>query len=77
MKESSEEELYKAISKAGAKNIAKKATKTLSEIIPHTVAVPVEHLIGRQKWVIEEALRIEESIQLIDVEIHSMLRGKS
>ncbi len=75
MKESSEEELYKAISKAGAKNVAKKAAKTLSEIMPHTVAVPVEHLVGRQKWVIEEALRLEESIQLIDVEIHSLLRG--
>ena len=43
--------------------------------MPHAVAVPVEHLVGRQKWVIEEALRLEESIQLIDVEIHSLLRG--
>nr|WP_245542504.1 hypothetical protein [Siminovitchia fordii] len=39
------------------------------------MAVPVEHLVGRQKWVIEVALRLEESIQLIDVEIHSLLRG--
>ncbi|XOS94324.1 IS110 family transposase [Brevibacillus laterosporus] len=75
MKNSSEDELYKAISKAGAKNVAKKAAKKLSEIMPHTVAVPVEHLVGRQKWVIEEALRLEESIQLIDVEINSLLRG--
>ncbi|MBK5424589.1 transposase [Bacillus sp. TH30] len=77
MKKSSEDELYKAISKAGAKNVAKKAAKTLSEIMPHTVAVPVEHLVGRQRWVIEEALRLEESIKLIDMEIHNLLWGNS
>jgi transposase len=75
MKESTEDELYKAISKAGARNVAKKAAKTLAEIMPNTVAVPVEHLIGRQTWVIEEALRLEESIKLIDKEIHRLLWG--
>lgn len=75
MKETTEDELYKAISKSGAKNVAKKAAKTLAEVMPNTVAVPVEHLIGRQTWVIEEALRLEESIKLIDKEIHSLLWG--
>lgn len=41
--------------------------------MPHTVVVSVEHLVGMPKWVIEEALRLEESTQLIDVEIHSLL----
>ncbi|PEE35865.1 IS110 family transposase [Bacillus cereus] len=77
MKQSSEDELHKAISKAGAKNVAKKAAKVLSEIMPYTVAVPVEHLVGRQRWVIEEALRLEESIKLIDMEIHNLLWGDS
>ncbi|MGA5716480.1 IS110 family transposase [Bacillus bombysepticus] len=77
MKQSSEDELHKAISKAGAKNVAKKAAKVLSEIMPYTVAVPVEHLVGRQRWVIEEALRLEESIKLIDMEIHNLLWGNS
>ncbi|MFF2287241.1 hypothetical protein ACFVUI_06815 [Peribacillus butanolivorans] len=40
--------LYKAISKAGAKNVAKKATETLVEVIPNT-----EHLVGRQQWIIK------------------------
>ncbi|WP_232700254.1 IS110 family transposase [Brevibacillus daliensis] len=75
MKDSSEEELYKAISKAGAKNIARKAAQTLAQIIPNTIAVPVEHLVGRQQWIIEEALRLEESIKLIDIEIHNLLCG--
>ena len=75
MKETSEDELYHAISKAGAKNIAKKAAKVLAEVMPNTVAVPVEHLVGRQKWVIEEALRLEESLKLIDQEIHDLLWG--
>nr|WP_252195843.1 hypothetical protein [Bacillus mycoides] len=55
--------------------MAKKAAKVLSEIMPYTVAVPVEHLVGRQRWVIEEALRLEESIKLIDMEIHNLLWG--
>lgn len=75
MKESTEDELYKAISKAGAKNVARKAAQTLAEVMPNTVAVPVEHLVGRQTWVIEEALRLEESIKLIDKEIHNLLWG--
>lgn len=75
MRESSEDELYNAISKAGAKNVAKKAAKILAEVMPNTVAVPVEHLVGRQQWVIEEALRLEESLKLIDQEIHNLLWG--
>ncbi|MEK5176761.1 IS110 family transposase [Heyndrickxia sp. FSL W8-0496] len=75
MKDATEDELYKAISRAGAKNVAKKAAKTLAEVMPNTIAVPVEHLIGRQVWVIEEALRLEESIKLIDKEIHNLLWG--
>lgn len=39
MKETSEDELYHAISKAGAKNVAKKAAKVLAEVMPNTVAV--------------------------------------
>ncbi len=74
MKKSSEDEVYKVISKAGAKNVAKRAAKKLCEIMPYTVAVPVEHLVGRKKWIIEEALQLEESIPLIDMEIHSLLR---
>lgn len=49
MKASTEEKLYKAISKAGAKNVAKKVAKTLVEVMPNTIAVPVEHLVGRQQ----------------------------
>ncbi|MFD4928439.1 hypothetical protein ACFWMS_05820 [Peribacillus butanolivorans] len=47
-KASTEEELYKAISKAGAKNVAKKAAETLVEVMPNT-----EHLVGRQQWIIK------------------------
>lgn len=44
-------------------------------MIPNTVAVPVEHLVGRQKWVIEEALWLEASLKLIDQETHELLLG--
>ncbi|MFE4238828.1 hypothetical protein ACFRK4_02975 [Peribacillus butanolivorans] len=47
-KASTEEKLYKAISKAGAKNVAKKAAETLVEVMPNT-----EHLVGRQQWIIK------------------------
>ncbi|MFF5398192.1 hypothetical protein ACFY4F_12420 [Peribacillus butanolivorans] len=43
-----EEKLYKAISKAGAKNVAKKAAETLVEVMSNT-----EHLVGRQQWIIK------------------------
>jgi transposase len=43
--------------------------------MPNTIAVPAEHLVERQKWVIEEALRLEESLKLIDQEIHKLLWG--
>ena len=56
----------KALLNSGAKGVAKKAANTLAKIMPNTVAVPVEHLVGGQKWVIEEAIRLEESINLID-----------
>lgn len=41
-------EEYKAISKAGAKNVAKKAAETLVEVMPNT-----EHLVRRQQWIIK------------------------
>lgn len=77
MKDATPEELYNALLKAGAKSVAKKAANTLAKIMPNTVSVPVEHLVGRQKWVIEEALRLEESIKLIDKEIHTLLWGNT
>jgi hypothetical protein len=43
--------------KAGAKSVAKRAANILAQVMPNTIAVPAEHLVERQKWVIEEALR--------------------
>lgn len=40
MKNSSVDELYKAISKAGAKNVEKKAAKALSKIMPQLWLYP-------------------------------------
>lgn len=75
LKEASAEEIYNTLLTAGAKSVAKKAANVLAKVTPYTVAVPVEHLVGRQKWLIEEALRLEESIKLIDEEIHTLLWG--
>lgn len=75
MKEATAEEIYQTLIRAGAKGVAKKAANTLAKVMPNTIAVPAEHLVERQKWVIEEALRLEESIKLIDQEIHTLLWG--
>jgi transposase len=75
MKEATAEEIYETLIRAGAKGVAKKAANTLAKVMPNTIAVPAEHLVERQKWVIEEALRLEESLKLIDQEIHTLLWG--
>lgn len=75
MKEATAEEMYNVLLKAGAKSVAKQAANTLAKVMPNTIAVPAEHLVERQKWVIEEALRLEKSLKLIDQEIHKLLWG--
>jgi hypothetical protein len=75
MKEATAEEIYNFLLKAGAKSVAKRAANILAEVMPNTIAVPAEHLVERQKWVIEEALRLEESIKLIVKEIQKLLWG--
>lgn len=77
MKGATEEELYKAIIKTGAKKVAKKASQALAKILPNTVAINVPHMVGRQNWLVDEALRIEESRNEIDQYLHSLLHGNS
>lgn len=75
MREATQEELYRAIIRSGAKTVAKKASKALAEVLPKTVAIDVPHLVGRQMWLIEEAIRIEESRNQVDEYLHSLLHG--
>ena len=75
LKLATEEELRVAIAQAGAKRIAKKASKALAEVAVNSIVVDVPHLVGRQEWVIQEALRIEESIKQIDGYIGELLHG--
>lgn len=75
MAESTEEELRQAIIRAGAKTIATRAAKTLSEYLPNTIAVQTPYLISRQTWLINEALRINESLSEIDESIRTLLFG--
>lgn len=75
MAKASEEELKHALAKAGAKTIAAKASKTLAQLLPNTLAVNIPHLSDRQSWLIEEALRIEEAITSIDKQINALLYG--
>ncbi|WP_237899061.1 IS110 family transposase [Brevibacillus brevis] len=75
MSQVTQEELRKALIAVGAKTIATKASVTLSEYLPHTLAVEVPHLIERQTWLIQEALRIEEAIDSIDRQISVLLHG--
>lgn len=75
MKHLSEEELRQAIIKCGAKPIAKKAANTLASVLPHSVAIQVSHITDRQNWLIQEALRLEDSLKNIDENIHNLLHG--
>jgi len=75
LKEATPEEIYHFLLKAGAKSVAKRAANILAKVMPNTIAVPAEHLVERQNWIIEEALRLEESLKHIDQEIHKLLWG--
>ncbi|CAM5789536.1 IS110 family transposase [Brevibacillus borstelensis] len=77
MKGLSEIELREAITKCGAKAIAKKAASELAHVLPNTVALPLVHVVDRQSWLIQEALRIEESLSSIDASIHELLHGNA
>jgi len=70
-----QDELRQAMIEAGANSVATKASRILYEHSLYTVAIPVPHLIGRQKWMIEEALRIEQSIKDLDKHIQGLLHG--
>ncbi|MCM3200606.1 IS110 family transposase [Bacillus cereus] len=73
----SQEELRQAMIESGAKRIATKASKALAEVTANSITIDVPHLVGRQNWIIEEALRIEESIKGIDNHIQELLHGNS
>ncbi|USG68151.1 IS110 family transposase [Brevibacillus ruminantium] len=75
MKDLSEDEIREAIVKSGAKTVAKKAATELVKILPNTVALPLVHVVDRQNWLIQEALRLQESLERIDENIHELLHG--
>lgn len=75
LKKATQEELRKAIVKSGAKKVSKKASEALAEVAQNSISINAPHLVGRQNWIIEEALRIEESIKGIDKYIHELLHG--
>ncbi|MED4583639.1 IS110 family transposase [Brevibacillus choshinensis] len=77
MKDLSEDEIREAIVKSGAKTVAKKAATELVKILPNTVALPLVHVIDRQNWLIQEALRLQESLERIDENIHELLHGSA
>jgi hypothetical protein len=57
-----QEELRQTLINIGAKTKATKASKTLTELLPNTLAINIPHLVDRQTWLIEEALRIQEAV---------------
>jgi transposase len=77
MKDLSEKEISEAIVKCGAKSVAKKAASELANILPKTVALPLVHVVDRQNWLIQEVLRLEESLSRIDNSIHELLHGNA
>lgn len=75
LKLATQEEMRQTLIELGARRIAKKASMALSEVAAKSIGIDVPHLVGRQNWVIEEALRIEESIKGIDSQIQELIHG--
>ncbi|MHC0564898.1 IS110 family transposase [Paenibacillus sp. MAH-36] len=70
-----QDELRQTLITIGAKTTATKASTTLAELLPNTLALDIPHLAERQTWLIEEALRIDEAIKSMDKQIASLLYG--
>lgn len=75
MAKASEEDIYNVLIKAGAHNKAKKAAKELKELVDKSIAIDAHHLVNRQKWLIEEAQRLQYAIDELDVQIKTLLYG--
>ncbi|MCC3380638.1 hypothetical protein ACFQ5D_10380 [Paenibacillus farraposensis] len=75
MSKVTQDELRQTLITIGAKTIATKASMTLAELLPNTLALKIPHLAERQTWLIEEALRIDEAIKSMDKHIASLLYG--
>lgn len=63
MKHLSEEEIRAVIIKCGAKTVAKKAAKALANALPHSISIQVSHIVDRQNWLIDKALRLEMNLK--------------
>ncbi|SFR27602.1 MULTISPECIES: IS110 family transposase [unclassified Paenibacillus] len=70
-----QDELRQTLITIGARTTATKASMTLAELLPNTLALNIPHLADRQTWLIEEALRIDEAIKSMDKQIASLLYG--
>ncbi|XBL76760.1 hypothetical protein KZZ19_027180 (plasmid) [Bacillus thuringiensis] len=77
LKLAKQEELRQTMIESGAKQIATKESEALAEVTAKSITIDVPHLVGRQNWIIEEALRIEESIKGIDNHIQELLHGNT
>ncbi|MEC2559183.1 transposase, partial [Bacillus cereus] len=77
LKLATQEELRQTMIESGAKRIATKASEALAKVTAKSITIDVPHLVGRQSWIIEEALRIEESIKGIDNHIQELLHGNA
>ncbi|MNP45426.1 hypothetical protein D3C76_1393480 [compost metagenome] len=64
-----QDELRQTLITIGARTTATKASMTLAELLPNTLALNIPHLAERQTWLIEEALRIDKAIKSMDKQI--------
>ncbi|MDP9574420.1 UNVERIFIED_ORG: transposase [Bacillus sp. 1751] len=75
LKLATQEQLKQTLLECGARKIAAKSSKALTEVAATSITIDTPHLVGRQTWIVEEALRIEESIKSIDNHIQELLHG--
>lgn len=72
----SEENLRKHLVAFGANRIAKTAASKLKMASSlRSIIIDSPHIIARQNWLIDEALRMQESINALDNHLHDLLHG--
>lgn len=75
MAKAAEEDLRQALIEIGAKTVARKAARHFKELESDLIQVDTTHLVTRQAWLIEDALRLQQTLESLDAQIHDLLWG--
>jgi transposase len=73
MTDLSAEEITRALIEAGGKTVANKKSAQLKELLAKTPQYEIPYLLSRQNIILDDLLRLEETLSSVDQEINNLL----